>query len=74
MTHAQEVISRLTSLGIAPNDAVALRRISMTLQRWHEMECGDAAGNAVERDETTGKPYRTYERASGSRGGSHDAM
>lgn len=31
----------LYKLGIAPEDALALRRISMTLHRWHELECGD---------------------------------
>lgn len=37
-------------------DAESLRRISMTLHRWHELECGNENG-AIERDETTGKPY-----------------
>jgi hypothetical protein len=37
-------------------DAESLRRISMTLHRWHELECGIDNG-AIERDETTGKPY-----------------
>lgn len=36
-----ECIERLTSSGIAYADAVALRRIAMTLHRWHELECGD---------------------------------
>ena len=35
-------------------DAIALRRISMQLHRWHELECGVEAGG-VERDEETGK-------------------
>ncbi len=30
----------------------ALRRIAMTLHRWHELVCGDANGNAIERDES----------------------
>jgi hypothetical protein len=34
----------------------SLRRISMTLHRWHELECGTDNG-CIERDETTGKPY-----------------
>jgi hypothetical protein len=42
--------------GITFDDAHALRRISMTLHRWHEIECGDNSG-CVKRDETTGKPY-----------------
>ena len=42
--------------GINYDDAHALRRISMTLNRWHEMECGSEYGS-VERDEVTGKTY-----------------
>lgn len=38
------------------DDAEALRRISMTLHTWHELECGNARG-AIERDEKTGVPY-----------------
>ena len=34
-------VTRLTAIGIEFQDAVALRRISMTLHRWHELECGD---------------------------------
>jgi len=32
---------RLYSEGISPAHASELRRISMTLHRWHELECGD---------------------------------
>jgi hypothetical protein len=42
--------------GMAYDDAVALRRIEMTLQRWGELECGDGNG-VIERDEKTGVPY-----------------
>lgn len=35
-------ISRLQQEGISLDDALALRRISMTLQRWFELECGDS--------------------------------
>ena len=42
--------------GITFDDAHALRRISMTLRRWHELECG-VEGGYIERDETTGKPF-----------------
>lgn len=46
----------------ARSDAEALRRISMTLRRWHELECGDSndyASWAIERDgdEPDSKPY-----------------
>lgn len=57
-----EMLSRLERCGISTDDAMALRRISMTLQRWHELECGteNAAGSSVsvERDEDTGKCYQ----------------
>lgn len=49
-------VSALERAGIRYQDAVALRRISMTLHRWHELECGDGNG-CIERDETTGKTY-----------------
>ncbi len=52
---AEAMLRRLESLGIAGEDAEALRRISMTLHRWHELECGTEHG-AIERDEKTGKP------------------
>ena len=34
-------IDTLIKAGISYQDATALRRISMTLHRWHELECGD---------------------------------
>lgn len=55
-----EMFNRVIARGISMDDAYALRRISMTLQRWHELECGDGndyASWAIERDEATGKPY-----------------
>lgn len=36
------MLERLRNAGISMDDALALRRISMTLHRWHEMECGDS--------------------------------
>lgn len=51
----------LVSLGFTPDQADALRRISLTLRRWYEQECGDSTDYAsvgLERDEQTGKPYR----------------
>lgn len=36
-----QMISSLQAIGISADDAFALRRISMTLHRWHELECGD---------------------------------
>lgn len=36
------MLSRLQSLGISWDDALALRKVAMTLHRWHEKECGDS--------------------------------
>ena len=52
----------LQSLGFTQSEAEKLRRISMTLHRWHELECGDSndyASWAIERDgdEPDSKPY-----------------
>jgi hypothetical protein len=33
-------IKALVNVGIDYTDAIALRRISLTLHRWHELECG----------------------------------
>lgn len=60
--HEQE--ARLLDLGFTRDEAAALRRISMTLHRWHELECGD--GNeygswAIERDDNgDGPPYMVH--------------
>lgn len=53
-----EMLNRVQRIGITLDDALALRRISMTLQRWYELECGDGNGY-LERDEATGKPIYT---------------
>lgn len=56
-----EIMVRLSRYGVSLDDAEKLRRIAMTLARWHEMECGD--GNeyvswAIERDDNgDGPPY-----------------
>lgn len=60
MKTQSNTLSRLQSLGINLDDALELRRISMTLSRWAELECGDSndyASWSIERDETTDKPY-----------------
>lgn len=47
-------------LNIPTTDANILRRAQLTLRRWAELECGDGnnyASWAIERDETTGKPF-----------------
>jgi hypothetical protein len=56
---------RFEGLGFDVDAADALRRIEMTLHRWAEAECnGD-----IERDEDTGKIYRSY----AAMGGKHFA-
>ena len=62
-----DCIPRLVEAGISYASALTLRRIAMTLHRWHELECGDVYGNAIERDEETGRPYATYQPAQGPR-------
>jgi hypothetical protein len=49
------------------DDYDTLRRAGLTLRRWYERECGDAYGNAIERDDDTGIPYQTYDGANGTR-------
>lgn len=41
----------LTGLGFTESEVQSLRRISNTLRRWFELECGTDSG-AIERDET----------------------
>lgn len=53
ITHQENT---LQSLGFTQQEAEQLRRISMTLRRWHELECGDGNGY-IERDEKTGTPF-----------------
>lgn len=55
-----ELFARLQALGFTYEEAVSLRRIEMTLQRWGELECGNDRG-CIERDEVSGKPYMTYD-------------
>ena len=51
---AQE--NNLVRLGFTTEEAAKLRRISLALRRWYELECGTDIGS-VERDEHTGKTY-----------------
>jgi hypothetical protein len=54
----------LRSLGFTTEEAEALRRISMTLHRWHELECGDSntyGSWAIEREDNgDGPPYMVH--------------
>jgi hypothetical protein len=57
-----QLIERLKRAGLTENDAWKVRRIAKTLQRWHELECGDSneyASWAIERDgdEPDSPPY-----------------
>ena len=53
--HRQQEV--LQDLGFTDTEANQLRRISMTLQRWYEWECGTESGH-IERDEITNIPYK----------------
>lgn len=61
MTAHQATTILAQRLGIPYDAAWILRRAQMTLHRWAEMECGDGndyASWTVERDDTTGQPFR----------------
>lgn len=51
----------LRQLGFTADEAASLRRISMTLRRWYELECGNDYG-CIERDDATGRPYMKTDR------------
>ena len=67
----QSAINSLTNAGIRYEDAVQLRRISMTLHRWHELECGDgnnyASWSLVRDNEDRSKTFVIYGVTMGSR-------
>jgi len=52
----QHLTAALTGLGFTVEEVDKLRKISNTLRRWFERECG-TDGGAIERDEETGKPF-----------------
>jgi hypothetical protein len=52
MRKIPDCVTSLVKAGMAFDDAIALRRISLRLHRWHELECGVDSGG-VERDEKT---------------------
>ena len=57
-----ELVERFDRKGfdMDANSANVLRLAEKSLSRWYELECGDADGNVVERDEVTGVPYKVY--------------
>jgi hypothetical protein len=67
-------IDTLRNLGFSNEEADKLRRISLTLQRWYERECGTDGGSiergddgkAYWRSERTGKLTRTADRETGA--------
>lgn len=65
MMTPETIHATATALSVTPETISALRRCSMTLHRWHELECGDCnnwASWCLERDEATGIPYMvTYQ-------------
>lgn len=60
MRNQSDCINRLQALGVSWDDAVQLRRISMTLHRWHELECG-TDGGCIERGYYLAPVQRTPE-------------
>lgn len=55
------LLNRMRDAGFSYAELKQLLRIERTLQRWGEMECGDSndyASWSIERDETTGKPFK----------------
>ena len=58
--HTIELVINLRDLGFSTDEALSLRRIQLTLDRWNELECGtgdDRVTISIERDEETEKPF-----------------
>jgi hypothetical protein len=73
MTHYGMDFGPLLKAGIEYEDALALRRISMVLHRWHELECGDNHGCiSREGEDGTGRPFWDTGHASARQGGDYD--
>lgn len=64
----REVGDNLMREGISYADALELRRISMTLHAWHELECGTDRG-AIEREGEAGDGAPFYRYSDGRKGG-----
>lgn len=60
MRNQSDCLNRLQALGISWDDATYLRRISMTLHRWHELECG-IDGGCIERGYYTPRAFTSDE-------------
>lgn len=64
MNKTQRIVyatAALSKLGMHAGQILRAFKAERALQRWHELECGVAAGH-VERDETTGKPVMVSSR------------
>lgn len=63
ITKAQRILNlygQMNRIGISDRDTEQLLRVERSLSRWFTLECGDSndyASWAIERDETTNKPY-----------------
>ena len=57
-----EVLARMERYGIAYEDRDTLRRIALTLHRWHELECGVEGSWYVEREteDATSPPHMKH--------------
>ena len=55
------VLDRVLSLGVSIDDAVALRRISLTLRRWFEHECNGAIQRDGDRGDGAPFWHSTYD-------------
>jgi hypothetical protein len=61
----------LSKLGFSYDESATLIKIERTLQRWSERECGDGNEHgswAIERDETSEKPFLVHHRYLHGRG------
>lgn len=59
----QRTYTTLMALGLTFAECETLRRASMTLSRWAELECGDSNNYgswAIERDDDSGVPYMVH--------------
>lgn len=67
-----ECLMQLARLGMTDSDAMALRRVAMTLHRWFELECGDGNEHgswAIERDDNgDGPPFLVHHHYQHGRG------
>ena len=61
------LVNALEKHGISRAETDKLLKCERTVHRWAERECGDGSDWAIERDETTSKPYTVYHGPGNSR-------